>query len=240
MATSRSETYTLARSDSSWLIPYGGDIDKWRWLPERSFAFPAVIGDRNFAKNERTWRLVHMDLRVGPLGGFRSAAVHPDEASAACAGCRAPLFIGETRTKCCFIGGASRSGWCGPFCSFPYIPRPTAEAVNKHISRKYGSLWYGDDEVSKYFRANTRLFNSRYVFSSLRRTCVRPTHAQSAGLAERPRAMAHECRIYASLAMACTLHMFGRTSSFREQHCLHGMDVRLSLCHCLQCFTVLW
>ena len=28
-----------------------------------------------------------------------------------------------------------------------------------------------------------------------RRTCVRPTHTQSAGLAERPRAMAHECQI---------------------------------------------
>ena len=61
----RSDTYDLESSDSSWLIPHDGDIDKWRWLPERSFAFPPP-GGRNFAKLERTWRLVHMDLRVGP------------------------------------------------------------------------------------------------------------------------------------------------------------------------------
>ena len=34
----------------------------------------------------------------------------------------------------------------------------------------YGALWYGDDEHAKYFRANTRLFNSRYAFSSLEAT----------------------------------------------------------------------
>ena len=169
MSSSRSDTYDLDQSECSWLIPHGGDIDKWRWLPEQSFLFPD-LGSRGFAKLERTWRLVHMDLRVGPLGGFKSAAVHPGEAIAACAGCRAPLFLHETRTKCCAIAGASRASWCGPFCSFPYIPRPTAEAVHKEIPREYGALWYGDGELSKYFLTNTRLFNSRYAFSSLQAT----------------------------------------------------------------------
>ena len=173
MASSRSSTYELDRCDSTtWLIPHDGDIDQWRWLPERSFAFPA-LGCRDFAKLERTWRLVHMDLRIGLLGGFRAAAVHLGEASASCKGCRAPLFLGETRTKCCTFYDArrgDRAGWCGPFCSFPCIPRPTAEAENKEISCEYGALWYGHDELSKYFRANTRLFNSRYAFSSLEAT----------------------------------------------------------------------
>ena len=166
MASSRNDAYELQRCDSSWLIANDGDIDQWRWLPERSFAFPA-LSSRNFAKLERTWRLVHMDLRVGTLGGFGAAAVHPGEASASCKGCRAPLFLGETRTKCCSIydvRGSGRAAWCGPFCSFPYIPRPTAEAAHPQISREYSALWYGDDELSKYFRANTRLFNSRYAF----------------------------------------------------------------------------
>ena len=168
--TRRSDTYDLERSEESWLIPHGGDIDKWRWLPTASFAFPAP-NSRGFAKLERTWRLVHMDLRVGPLGGFKSTAKYPGEANAACVGCRAPLFLGETRTKCCSIYDArGRAAWCGPFCSFPCIPRPTAEAVNKQIPREFGALWYGDDGLSKHFLANTRLFSSRYAFSSLQAT----------------------------------------------------------------------
>lgn len=32
MSTRRSDTYDVDRSDQSWLIPHGGDIDKWQWL----------------------------------------------------------------------------------------------------------------------------------------------------------------------------------------------------------------
>ena len=38
MAARRSDTYDLGRSECSWLIP-NGDIDRWRWLPDSSFAF---------------------------------------------------------------------------------------------------------------------------------------------------------------------------------------------------------
>merc|ERR1719231_59641 len=101
-AARRSDTYALERSECSWLIPHEGDIDRWRWLPERSFAFPTV-GRRDFAKLERTWRLMHTDLRIGPLGGFGAAAMHPSEAIARCPSCCAPHFLSEARTKCCLF-----------------------------------------------------------------------------------------------------------------------------------------
>lgn len=46
----------------------------------------------------------------------------------------------------------------GPFCTYPYIPRPAGE---------YGALWYGTDERATHFLSNTRVYNCRYAFSSL-------------------------------------------------------------------------
>ena len=91
---------------------------------------------------------------VGPLGGLQGEH--------SCAHCNAPLFLNETRTKCCVgalgSGAAATAEWYGPFCSYPYIPQPEGE---------YRALWYGTDERSKHFLANTRLYNCRYA-------CMRP------------------------------------------------------------------
>ena len=99
----------------------------------------------------REWQIKNGDLAVGPLGGLNGRC-H-------CAACRAPLFSREANTKCCL--GRLREGaeWYGPFCTYPYVQRPTGE---------YGSLWYNDtDADAKYFRGNTRLLNCRYAYSSL-------------------------------------------------------------------------
>lgn len=105
---------------------------------------------RNLSAEQRSWCVWHGDLRIGPLGGYGG--------DCRCVSCNAPLFDDETDTKCCLFRKGDRAGWYGPFCTYPYIPRPDGQ---------YSALWYEDTDDAKYFRANTRLYNSRYAFSSL-------------------------------------------------------------------------
>ena len=52
--------------------------------------------------------LVLPRLRIGPLGG--------EDGSCKCPSCNAPLFFGETKTKCClFRDSGERAEWCGPY-----------------------------------------------------------------------------------------------------------------------------
>lgn len=104
------------------------------------------------------WRHEYGDLEamyVGPLGGL--------DRTSRCDHCNAPLFRDECGTKCCvgrFVGedGKPAAEWYGPMINYPFIARPSGE---------YGKLWYGNNENSKHFLANTRLYNCRYAFSSL-------------------------------------------------------------------------
>ena len=119
----------------------------------------------------REWQIKNGDLAVGPLGGLNGRC-H-------CAACRAPLFSREANTKCCL--GRLREGaeWYGPFCTYPYVQRPTGE---------YGSLWYNDtDADAKYFRGNTRLLNCRYAYSSLQVLSMRRKVAPMGGYHTRAR-----------------------------------------------------
>ena len=55
-------------------------------------------------------------------------------------------------------------GRYGPFCSYPYVPRPKGE---------YGALWYGNDERAKHFLSHTRIYNCAYAFSLLHATRIK-------------------------------------------------------------------
>ena len=146
----------LPRVSKAWLIP-GGDIDNWRRPILERLGLP-TNGD---ARDLLDWRITHGDLFVGPLGGL-----HGEHA---CEYCNAPLFHGETRTRCC-VGRSDKAqygkeaAWYGPFCTAPYIPQPDGE---------YRDLWYGDDERSKHFLSATRTYNCAYAFSSLQAQAVR-------------------------------------------------------------------
>ena len=74
-----------------------------------------------------------------------------------------PPSCSQWRTICNVAG--NRAGWYGPFCSYPFIPR--AGHVAKQSVDDYSDLWDSQSEEGQFFRANTRLYNSRYAFSSL-------------------------------------------------------------------------
>ena len=90
-------------TECCWLIPRG-DMDAWCWLGVDSVAsLPSGVCDEDGLLD---WRIENGDLFVGPLGGR--------DGKQRCARCNAPLFFGETRTKCC-VGVEQHSGeaqWC--------------------------------------------------------------------------------------------------------------------------------
>lgn len=90
-------------TNRAWLIP-GGDIDNWRWKGIASLESVPPPG-RGHERGLAKWRIRNGDLFVGPLGGLH------DEHH--CAHCNAPLFLNETRTKCCVgVEGPNEAQWC--------------------------------------------------------------------------------------------------------------------------------
>lgn len=83
-------------------------------------------------------RIRNGDLFIGPLGGL-----HGEHA---CPHCNAPLFLNETRTKCCVgcsgSGATAEAEWYGPFCSSPYIPQP--KTILGHVVDVPWACWGGE------------------------------------------------------------------------------------------------
>ena len=172
-------------TNCAWLIP-GGDIDKWRWKGIASLGSvppPGRSHERGLAK----WRIRNGDLFVGPLGGF-----HGEHH---CAHCNAPLFLNETRTKCCVgVEGPDEAQWCAPALAPPAAPcrrnpwtrrltcaRPeagTARSAPTRTSRgprastaRCGTATTSARSTSSRTRA--RVYNCAYAFSSLHATRIK-------------------------------------------------------------------